>query len=93
VACNVRSAIDIFAPEVIWSLSTRLEPGPGFTGSLEPVEFKALGGDLFGHFTISVFDNLHRLIQEMVLEGDRVRRRSPATGEPECSPALASLGR
>jgi pimeloyl-ACP methyl ester carboxylesterase len=85
VACNVRMAVDIFAPEIIFALSSRLQPGPGFTGQLQRVEYNPHGGDLFGHFTISVFDSLHRFIRDIVLDGDRVRRFPPTAGEAACS--------
>jgi hypothetical protein len=85
VACNVRYAIDISAPDRVWSLSDRLEPGAGFTGSPERVIYSPVSADNpLGHFTMSLFDNLHELIKKQVLVGNKVARRLAPPTEAMC---------
>ncbi len=86
VPCNVREAVDIFHSDSFLSLSSRLEPGPGFDGILKKVNYSKVSQDGSGlnHWTISMVDGVHRLVREEILDGDRVRRRPMPEGETTC---------
>ena len=87
VPCNVREAVDIFSSDSVLSLSSRLEPGPGFAGALKQVNYSAIseGGGILNHWTISVVDGVHRMVRAEVLEGNHVRGHPATAGEAACT--------
>jgi hypothetical protein len=88
----VRKAVDIFTSDSFLSLSSRLEPGPGFVGLLEPINYSALTADHYSlnHWTISMVNDVHLLVQKKVLEGDHVRRFPAPPGAGACRPAATA---
>jgi pimeloyl-ACP methyl ester carboxylesterase len=87
IACNVRKAVDIFSSDSFLSLSSRLDPGSGFSGSLEQVNYSELTGGRYSldHWTISKFDNVHGIVRQEILEDGRVRRRPAPAGQGVCT--------
>ena len=92
VPCNVRKAIDVYSmgllsgPLGILSHGGRsLGRGPGFSGELQQLNLSAFPdlSDL-NHFNISWSGSVRRMIEQEVLDGDRVRRQPPVPGEGAC---------
>ncbi len=86
IACNVRGAIDIFNSNSLIALSSRIVPGPGFSGSFEQVNYGALtdNRDGLNHWTMATFGAVHRIVLDKILDGDALRRRPAPPGEAAC---------
>lgn len=95
VPCNVRDAVDIYDSDSPFSLSGRLDPGPGFDGTLQQINYSKLSQDgaSLNHWTISMVEGVHRLVRNEVLDGNHVRRRPMPAGEAACIRTAMAVAR
>ncbi len=85
VPCNVRRAIDMYGTDGLFSMSTRLRPGKGFSGPLERVNWSKLDRNgKHDHLGVSKEPAALRFVQDALIDGNGVRRQPPAPGEAGC---------
>ncbi|MBE9604635.1 hypothetical protein IAI18_07140 [Acetobacteraceae bacterium H6797] len=83
--CNVRAAVDIFSRDGRWNLATRLEPGKGYSGDLQRIDWLARQDQKnAGPWVYTMDPNAFGLAEKALLQQGRVREQLPSVFERRC---------